>query len=380
VSCVVILANIVVMALEVQYRGKKIGYENRFIDGTFDAESWPHAETIFTILDLVFNTIFAIEVILRMAAWRLKAFHSVWINLDIIIVSTSLLQAAGFSLIDPRMIRVVRLVRMIRMLKIVRVIRIFDSMFLLVRSIQASAGAFLWSFILLFFIQLAAGMLLHQLVKPYLTDATVPVNLREGIYRAFGTFTGTMLTMFEITFANWVPVCRLLVDNVAEVYGLFFVVYRCMFCFAVIKVIAAVFISETNRIVASDDHLAVVKSQRAREDFTRKLKTMFRMLDESGDGQLSWGEFQHLVSDEVTKSWANAMEIDTRELEELFAFLDTGNGMVSLDEFMDGIPKMRGAARSMEVMHILFLTRRMEQKLSNIQRTLGNHNSTREDL
>jgi len=48
-------------------------------------------------------------------------------------------------------------------------------------------------------------------------------------------------------------------------------------------------------------------------------------------------------------------------------FLDTGDGEVTLDEFMDGIPKMRGNARSTDVIHMLAVARRMEVKVNAIQ-------------
>jgi len=137
-------------------------------------------------------------------------------------------------------------------------------------------------------------------------------------------------------------------------------------------VIAAVFISETNRIVAGDAELALVKSQRAREDYARKLQTMFKVLDKSGDGKISWDEFQVLLSDDVTKAWAAAMEIDTRELQELFTYLDTGDGEVTLDEFMEGIPKMKGNARSTDSVHMLALARRLEHKINSLQESMSN--------
>jgi len=224
----------------------------------------------------------------------------------------------------------------------------------------------------MFFIQVAAGMFLNQLLKPYMDDTQAPFEERALVYKYFGTFTATMLTMFEITFANWVPTCRMLVNNVGESYGLFFIFYRCMFCFAVVKVIAAVFISETNRVVSIDDELALVKSHRHQQDCARKLKAMFRVLDESGDGKVSWPEFQHLLDADVTKSWAAAMEIDTDEIETLFKFLDNGDGEVSLDEFMNGIPKMRGPAKSSDVMHLVAFSNRMEQKMSSLQHTMIN--------
>ena len=51
-------------------------------------------------------------------------------------------------------------------------------------------------------------------------------------------------------------------DNIDEWYGLFFIVYQCCFIFAVIRVIQAVFIAETNRVVASDDEIAIRKKQK----------------------------------------------------------------------------------------------------------------------
>lgn len=38
----------------------------------------------------------------------------------------------------------------------------------------------------------------------------------ELVYTYFGTFSRSLLTMFEITLANWPPVCRALTENVTE--------------------------------------------------------------------------------------------------------------------------------------------------------------------
>ena len=56
----------------------------------------------------------------------------------------------------------------------------------------------------------------------------------------FGTFTKTVVTMFELTTVNWAPVCRLLMTNIGEAWGYAIVFYRCFFCFAVVNVIGAV--------------------------------------------------------------------------------------------------------------------------------------------
>eukprot|EP00971_Amphidinium_carterae_P105934 2098200-Amphidinium_carterae.1 len=84
------------------------------------------------------------------------------------------------------------------------------------------------------------GMLLFQLIRGYFDAETASqeeLEVKKEVFSYFGTFYRTIITMFEITLANWAPSCRLLIDNVSEWYGLFYILYRCMFCFAVVKVV-----------------------------------------------------------------------------------------------------------------------------------------------
>ena len=38
--------------------------------------------------------------------------------------------------------------------------------------------------------------------------------MRQKVFLYFGSFTRSMVTLFEITLGNWVPVCRTLMDNI----------------------------------------------------------------------------------------------------------------------------------------------------------------------
>merc|ERR1712232_362457 len=162
-----------------------------------------------------------------------------------------------------------------RAMKIVRVIRAFDSLYLLIKSIQASIGALVWSFVLLFFFQISCGMVLSQLLYEQMKNPDMPVEDKRLIFERFGTFIRSMLTTYEITFANWYPACRLLTEKVNESYAIFFILYRCCFCFAMVRVIAAVFIAETNRVVAADDQIAMTKKEKDKHIFFEKLKVLF---------------------------------------------------------------------------------------------------------
>merc|ERR1719197_718653 len=124
-------------------------------------------------------------------------------------------------------------------------------------------------------------MLLSQLVEPYINDPSRPEELRREVFAYYGTFWRSMVTMFEITFANWVPTCRLLLDNVSEWFGLFFMVYRCVVGFAMLSVIQAVFIQQTMKSAQLDDEFMVQQKSREKEVYAAKLRRVFEHLDTS---------------------------------------------------------------------------------------------------
>jgi len=51
-------------------------------------------------------------------------------------------------------------------------------------------------------------------------------KIRHEVFQLMGTYSRSMVTMFEISFGSWISLCRLLSDNVNEAYAIFFLVYR----------------------------------------------------------------------------------------------------------------------------------------------------------
>merc|ERR1712113_669843 len=123
---------------------------------------------------------------------------------------------------------------------------------MLLSSIAASYNILFWSLVVMVLIQTVAGMFMTQLVEGFINNDESPMDARRQVFRYYGTFWRSTITMFEITFANWAPACRLLVDEVHELFGLFFLIYRCTIGFAVLSVIQAVFIQQTMRAAQFD--------------------------------------------------------------------------------------------------------------------------------
>jgi Ca2+-binding EF-hand superfamily protein len=207
-------------------------------------------------------------------------------------------------------------------------------------------------------------------VFPYIADISQPEDLRREVFGYYGTFWRAMITMFEITFANWGPLCRLLIDNISEWFGVFFLIYRCVVGFAMLSVIQAVFIQQTMKSAQLDDDFVIQQKHREKEAYAAKLLKIFRKLDTSGDGLISRQEFSHLLESKDIRLLMSTLDVDVRDmdtardLDALFKLIDDGDGRISPEEFVNGLQRMKGNARALDLVKLTKITKRIEKCLS----------------
>jgi len=122
-----------------------------------------------------------------------------------------------------------------RVLKTVEDIPFFDSLFFLIRSIRASALVFFWTFLFLCFVMVCMGLLINQLLYPALMDENIDIDMRKRLFMYYGTWFRTSATMLELTFANWTPAARFLMDEIGSYYVFLIGFYRCFFMFGLLE-------------------------------------------------------------------------------------------------------------------------------------------------
>jgi len=132
------------------------------------------------------------------------------------------------------------------------------------------------------------------------------------------------------------------------------------------KVIAAVFISETNRICAADTELCVSRKQKHIESQTRELRGLFLELDRAGRGCLTIDEFVNAFEDPLIRTWASTLDIDTSDLTNMFRTLDDGDGIVDIDEFLFGMQRAKGFAKASDVVRMVKLLKNLDDKLDDL--------------
>jgi len=365
----IIVANSLVFAVKLQHDGFDCGHSVQPSFYKSAAETWPGGALAFKILEYIFTAVFIIELVMRFFAYGLKnALKSAWMWFDFIIVALGFVDTMGAGAlgINTSVMRLLRLVRLVRLLKIFQHLQSFDSLFLLIKAVHASLQAMAYSFVMVLVIQIVAGMFMCQTLQPYIQDEGHPVKTREEIFMFFGTFSRTMLTMFEISLGNWVVPCRALTEGVDEMWMLWFLVYRCMFCFALMRVITAVFITETNRVLANDDELTLMKQRREQMEYTKKLTNMFKTIDVDGDGFLSWYELQKLMADEETAEFITTLGFQCHDFEKLFWLIDEGEMQIPIEKFVSKVGKLKGMSKTIDMLTVIKLTHRIEMLLHSV--------------
>jgi len=81
---------------------------------------------------------------------------------------------------------------------------------------------------------------------------------------------------------------------------------------------------------------------------------------------LSWSEFQMALRDPLVLQWLRTLYIEPRDLEDLFDLMDDGDGMISMDEFITGVNRMKGQAKSIDLVNLLTVVRRLQAKVDTL--------------
>eukprot|EP00811_Abedinium_folium_P020399 NODE_2937_length_2118_cov_40.142642.p1 GENE.NODE_2937_length_2118_cov_40.142642~~NODE_2937_length_2118_cov_40.142642.p1 ORF type:complete len:635 (+),score=159.09 NODE_2937_length_2118_cov_40.142642:215-1906(+) len=375
--CAFIFFNAIVLVTEVQYHGFDNARSLNYDDATQTAEeTWPGAELTFTVLDWVFGIVFAVELVMKILVYRIDFPKSLWNLFDTAVVAAWVIVSWDIDMkIDPNMSRMVRLLRLLRLLRGVRSMKLFEPITLISAAVYASVSVLFWALILLILTKGVIGAIVAQLLSAFIRDESQDYSVREDVYQAWGNWTRAMVTMFQITLANWAPPCWLLTNGVDERWALFFLTYKCTVGFAVIQVILSVFIQQTFKIANRDEAVMIMEKENATAAYYKNLVSLFKACDTSGDGLVTREELQFVLANPKVKSWFAALEIDVGEAEELFNILDSKDkdGFIREEEFLLGIKSIKGPSRAKSVFMMHNDLKKVQLKLEALQYGEGGH-------
>jgi len=363
ISSSLVLLNAGVLFFQLEFAGYEIGAVR---EGKDPEKGWLDAQSVLSSCDQIFNLFFLCELIVRAiifrcgCVWNQNTKQVRWLNcFDCFVVICSCadlyvfsrLSAEKSSLAFVRIVRIVRLVRLSRALKMIRVMRAFTPLRILVATVAKSLAALFWSMVFLGLLVFIAAVFLCQSLQLFLAEDEL--QGRDVLWARYGTASASTWTMFEATFSGCWPSYIQEVVQVHRGYYLFFYFYVTGVIFAVTRIISALFLKDTLQAAASDADMRVHETMQQRKKYLQKLDELFVLLDTSGDGKLSFEEFQQAISLKEVQAFLTMLEVNVSEVHSLWQMLMDETGSISYEAFLEGILKLKGQARAFDVIQLL---------------------------
>jgi len=365
VVSLMILASTISLFLQLQWKG----YEARVALELEMPGGWRNAHKIFSSMEYFFSAIFLAELVLRVCFFKMRFFRDRLNLLDACVVVTTSVDTFVLSQLggmegDFMFMRLVRYTRLVRTLRFIRVMKLCHPLRVLIRTIASSFASLFWSMVIVAAYMLMSSLFVCQTVQEYMRDDGNPIDDRKWVEENYGSASKALWSMFEITFSGgWPTWVTPLVEKVSLFYAFYFAVYVGGVVFAVIRIITALFLKDTLAVAANDEEMMLQRKAAERAQFATKLNELYRTADTTGDGMIDWSEFRVLLEYPEAKALFSSIEFDTHEMESLFKLLDDGDGQVSFEEFLSGILRMKGTARSQDVLALMHDNRKILRQL-----------------
>jgi len=332
-----------------------------------------------TVLDHIFTTWFALELLLRIAGsgcsflrsrdWGWNFFDFAVVSADI---TTNLVQVAAAGTREAggsglSTVRLLRVLRVTRALRLVRILRFFRELRMMVLSVLRSGTSLVWSIVLFYMDVFLFAVYLTQNVTVHLHDHGEESEVKEDLIELFGTMSSAVYTLFMAVSGgiSWVEVSRPLMkvhwsNSVVLVFFVFFTVY------ALTNIITGIFV-DTAIQSAHNDREEVIQTQLLQWETTmQEMKELFSEADGDADGAITFEELMRHLRDERVRAHLAAMGLQLQEAGNLFRLLDMDkSGSLSIDEFLMGCMRLKGNARSIDLATLMYESKKMFSTLKS---------------
>eukprot|EP00930_Biecheleria_cincta_P006440 TRINITY_DN107448_c0_g1_i1.p1 TRINITY_DN107448_c0_g1~~TRINITY_DN107448_c0_g1_i1.p1 ORF type:complete len:682 (-),score=107.89 TRINITY_DN107448_c0_g1_i1:91-2088(-) len=367
VAGIVIMLNTITMMYQMEWEGAASAVKL----GVPGHEPWGVSDAPFLVLEHVFTAFYLGECSVRIYQEQTKYFFSIfnWFDLFLALLSTIenwVLQpilggTMGGNLSELRILRVAKLVRVAR---IIRAVRLFTGLRQLVTACTSAFTALFWSVVLLSLCIVAGSLLIGNLLQDFIADKDADYDQRVWVWEHYGTSLRAANTLFDMTFAgNWPVYSRPVLKYVGGWYMICFGIYIVLVVFAATRIIGAIFLKEALDATTADPELMIQAKEAQRLKYMDKLKDFFNAIDTTGDGDISREELNTMLVSPKVIAYLSVLDIELHEGSKLFDMLDDGDGVVTYNEFINGLFRFRGQARSVDLIELHMRMQQMEDDL-----------------
>jgi len=197
-------------------------------------------------------------------------------------------------------------------------------------------------------------------VSEHLQRQPEPTAQRDRLWEDFGTIARTAYTLFKAVSGgvSWgEPAADLL--PVGPLYLFLLLVYVMFMLFCMANVVTGFFCEHAFEMAQADKDQVIMDQIRLREDHIQAFKTMFGHVDVEEEESITFDQLEVLLSREDMQAYLSHLDITVESTGSMFKLLDTdGSGELSIEEFVDGLLRLKGQAKTIDLVGISYDIRR----------------------
>lgn len=207
------------------------------------------------------------------------------------------------------------------------------------------------------------------------TKTTYVVRSSE-LEQFWGSLPTAMLSLFMATTGgeDWGAVAGPLVHTGLHYYFIF-LVYIVFFIFVIMNALTSIFVDAAMVNSAKDEEQVIAEQMAQKKKYMEQVSVVFKMLsadDSTSSTELTQKQFMAHIDDPALEAFAANLEIDSSDLEQFFNILSSnGSHSVDLETFVVGCIKLRGMAKSMDLMDMMLQLKRHIELAGRWQKDQG---------
>jgi voltage-gated sodium channel len=333
----------------------------------------------FKVVENLFTIFFVIEIGIRMSVHKLGFFIDGWNVMDFVFVGFGLADSVLFELVFSggeieheesfRKLTALRLLRLLRIVRVVRLLRIFKELWLLVNGFIQALRVLGWILILISMIIYCAAIFATLAVGEECEEyGDVFVRCEDF----FGGVFKSMFTLFQmLTLESWaMSVARPVMTRQPAMAG-FFVMFLFLTAYGVMNILIGVVCENTLAAAAQNEKKrSRLKNREVQRNFIT-LREVFLSGDSDGDGFITLEELEICLQRPDVEEKLSSLDLPRSQAHELFSILDVdSSGQIDVEEFINGILKIKGDCRPKDLMGLIMNQKHMMRRLEGVERLL----------
>jgi len=216
----------------------------------------------------------------------------------------------------------------------------------------------LWALVMILIVVYIFAIVFAGAVTAYFGSVDMETHKDEAlaVHEHFGSLYSCMISLFcAISGGNdWMAYGQpLRTLGSGDVWFLVFIFYIGVSTIGVMNVVTGIFVDSAVCTRTEDE---VVQNWREDQERTSKeVRRIFQAADKDESGELTLEELMEQLENPWVTAYFSGINIDPNEAKIIFTLMDTNNsGSVTIDEFVDGTMKLKGFAKSVDIMAMMF--------------------------